>query len=97
YNFFFSSSRRHTIFSRDWSSDVCSSDLKVFTGVLDGNFKTISNLTIEGTQDRVGIWYGLRGTVKNIEFINAAISSTAAARAGLRSEERRVGKEIRYS
>lgn len=56
---------------------------KVFTGVLDGNFKTISNLTIEGTQDRVGIWYGLRGTVKNIEFINAAISSTAAARAGL--------------
>src|SRR5690606_40359452 len=25
--FFFSSSRRHTRFSRDWSSDVCSSDL----------------------------------------------------------------------
>src|SRR5690606_40947247 len=24
---FFSSSRRHTRFSRDWSSDVCSSDL----------------------------------------------------------------------
>src|SRR5690606_40639272 len=24
---FFSSRRRHTIFSRDWSSDVCSSDL----------------------------------------------------------------------
>src|SRR5690606_21214690 len=27
--FFFSSRRRHTRFSRDWSSDVCSSDLKV--------------------------------------------------------------------
>src|SRR5690606_41145994 len=26
--FFFSSRRRHTIFSRDWSSDVCSSDLE---------------------------------------------------------------------
>src|SRR5690606_40952700 len=26
--FFFSSSRRHTRFSRDWSSDVCSSDLE---------------------------------------------------------------------
>src|SRR5690606_41028535 len=26
--FFFSSRRRHTIFSRDWSSDVCSSDLR---------------------------------------------------------------------
>src|SRR5690606_40595524 len=25
--FFFSSRRRHTMFSRDWSSDVCSSDL----------------------------------------------------------------------
>src|SRR5215475_8648799 len=27
YLFFFSSRRRHTRFSRDWSSDVCSSDL----------------------------------------------------------------------
>src|SRR5690606_40273006 len=27
YIFFFSSRRRHTRFSRDWSSDVCSSDL----------------------------------------------------------------------
>src|SRR5690606_39460902 len=26
--FFFSSRRRHTMFSRDWSSDVCSSDLR---------------------------------------------------------------------
>src|SRR5256884_7366807 len=28
--FFFSSRRRHTRCSRDWSSDVCSSDLKKF-------------------------------------------------------------------
>src|SRR5690606_3301222 len=28
--FFFSSRRRHTSFSRDWSSDVCSSDLLGF-------------------------------------------------------------------
>src|SRR5699024_11344896 len=27
YNFFFSSRRRHTRSKRDWSSDVCSSDL----------------------------------------------------------------------
>src|SRR5690606_40609231 len=27
HSFFFSSRRRHTRFSRDWSSDVCSSDL----------------------------------------------------------------------
>src|SRR5690606_28091630 len=30
---FFSSRRRHTSFSRDWSSDVCSSDLVVAGGV----------------------------------------------------------------
>src|SRR5690606_40731117 len=29
--FFFSSRRRHTRFSRDWSSDVCSSDLSKAT------------------------------------------------------------------
>ena len=28
--FFFSSRRRHTRFGRDWSSDVCSSDLKKY-------------------------------------------------------------------
>src|SRR5690606_32131837 len=28
FRFFFSSRRRHTRFSRDWSSDVCSSDLE---------------------------------------------------------------------
>src|SRR5690606_41781918 len=31
YDFFFSSRRRHTRFSRDWSSDVCSSDLNTPT------------------------------------------------------------------
>src|SRR6266536_3361059 len=29
FHFFFSSRRRHTISTRDWSSDVCSSDLVV--------------------------------------------------------------------
>src|SRR5690606_39207977 len=33
-SFFFSSRRRHTRFSRDWSSDVCSSDLFGFIDVL---------------------------------------------------------------
>src|SRR5690606_13293913 len=35
--FFFSSRRRHTRFSRDWSSDVCSSDLQA------GDFPHISH------------------------------------------------------
>src|SRR5690606_11072935 len=34
--FFFSSRRRHTRFSRDWSSDVCSSDLMVYGKVAYG-------------------------------------------------------------
>src|SRR6266511_3243172 len=33
--FFFSSRRRHTRFSRDWSSDVCSSDLEALGDVLE--------------------------------------------------------------
>src|SRR5690606_41581576 len=32
--FFFASRRRHTSFSRDWSSDVCSSDLDIFPALL---------------------------------------------------------------
>src|SRR5207247_10538894 len=32
--FFFSSRRRHTRSTRDWSSDVCSSDLSILAGVL---------------------------------------------------------------
>src|SRR5699024_11701681 len=35
--FFFSSRRRHTRSKRDWSSDVCSSDLKV--GVVVGSIR----------------------------------------------------------
>src|SRR5690606_40763045 len=30
--FFYSSRRRHTRFSRDWSSDVCSSDPRIYGG-----------------------------------------------------------------
>src|SRR5699024_12735425 len=32
--FFFSSRRRHTRSKRDWSSDVCSSDLSLFPSIL---------------------------------------------------------------
>src|SRR5204862_3632462 len=37
--FFFSSRRRHTRSLRDWSSDVCSSDLT--TGVIAGHYQII--------------------------------------------------------
>src|SRR2546422_4621907 len=35
--FFFSSRRRHTRCSRDWSSDVCSSDLSCLSGGIDAS------------------------------------------------------------
>src|SRR5690606_40159476 len=34
FTFFFSVRRRHTRFSRDWSSDVCSSDLEEERGLI---------------------------------------------------------------
>src|SRR5207253_5729681 len=42
--FFFSSRRRHTRWPRDWSSDVCSSDLGVRQGALQGEFTTRNTL-----------------------------------------------------
>src|SRR5690606_40106333 len=44
--FFFSSRRRHTRFSRDWSSDVCSSDLASWE---------ISSVGSEHYLDKVGV------------------------------------------
>src|SRR6266436_1758597 len=37
YEFFFSSRRRHTRCSRDWSSDVCSSDLETSSPAVHGH------------------------------------------------------------
>src|SRR5690606_40238672 len=47
--FFFASRRRHTRFSRDWSSDVCSSDLLSLK-----RFCTVHNESIH----RVRYWIG---------------------------------------
>src|SRR5690606_39697085 len=44
--FFFSSRRRHTRFSRDWSSDVCSSDLVVAKTSLRQRFDGNSQLVV---------------------------------------------------
>src|SRR5690606_683742 len=45
-SFFFSSGRRHTRFSRDWSSDVCSSDLISIT--LAGVYPRTRRFTLVG-------------------------------------------------
>src|SRR3989449_8421628 len=50
--FFFSSRRRHTRCSRDWSSDVCSSDL--FTGAFHGRTYGGLSLTASKSIQRAG-------------------------------------------
>src|SRR2546429_4700404 len=42
YFFFFSSRRRHTRCSRDWSSDVCSSDLYLIWVILQQAFSPLA-------------------------------------------------------
>src|SRR2546429_3969084 len=86
--FFFSSRRRHTRCSRDWSSDVCSSDLIEWGTATDGQriYVAIANsdhlpytLVPSGQQITWGAWSALDVATGKI----------------LRSEERRVGKECR--
>src|SRR6266702_8458730 len=61
--FFFSSRRRHTRWPRDWSSDVCSSDLRVAGSSLSANFLVlVPNLTVRdrvrGVDERTGLSTG---------------------------------------
>src|SRR5690606_40544498 len=49
--FFFSSRRRHTRFSRDWSSDVCSSDL---TNVHIDHFVSVDFVGFKEMVDALG-------------------------------------------
>src|SRR3712207_8541188 len=89
--FFFSSRRRHTIYWRDWSSDVCSSDL---SGPADG-------LVAEARLAHGG---GVVDVAEVEEHVAAHGRAEALRREGAelvplgqqhRSEERRVGKECR--
>src|SRR5690554_7231638 len=80
--FFFSSRRRHTRCGRDWSSDVCSSDLFNQLLLLTNNvsLSQINRLINQKNQ---------RSNYKRQKPIFVTI------RLGKRSEERRVGKECR--
>src|SRR5438874_9328084 len=101
--FFFSCSRRHTRSLRDWSSDVCSSDLEGRDS--PGNH---GRLCVKG---RYGWDYALheqrltKPLIRRPEFypkgpLSNEVKDSAARQAGGlvnydRSEERRVGKECR--
>src|SRR5690606_40527763 len=87
-SFFFSSRRRHTRFSRDWSSDVCSSDL-VGKAL---RLARLQRLPHEEVKTAIQ-FYNYPPGEKNLgaSFLNVPRSLERL----LRSEERRVGKECR--
>src|SRR5207247_8296792 len=87
--FFFSSRRRHTRSTRDWSSDVCSSDLAAalgqFFGPVGQNVGRLSHEVHAAKDDHAALAIG-RGRLAELVAVAAKIA---------RSEERRVGKECR--
>src|SRR5439155_3372190 len=88
--FFFSSRRRHTRWPRDWSSDVCSSDLlrRMFSaGLFLGTPFTIGYIS--------AYVFNARSAQSAYHTMEVALLSVALAGGAMRSEERRVGKECR--
>src|SRR3712207_8731868 len=85
YVFFFSSRRRHTRYWRDWSSDVCSSDLGTKVTLRGERMYEFLDKLIAVSLPRVR---DFRGVSKK------AFDGRGNYTLG-RSEERRVGKECR--
>src|SRR5690625_6224943 len=85
--FFFSSRRRHTSWPRDWSSDVCSSDLELRAGGDTAGADRYDNLTKVALQKQISY----EQEVKDAEPMLASQREVVAKLK--RSEERRVGKE----
>src|SRR6266511_4529322 len=87
--FFFSSRRRHTRFSRDWSSDVCSSDLNVVYDLKFEGFKnlgandtfTFSYTTASACSDSLG-YTASPMTVTNTETDGDSLQSTSVGTGG---------------
>src|SRR5258707_7097806 len=82
---FFSSRRRHTRYWRDWSSDVCSSDLGLFD----------LRATPVGTSDAPSALEKLGNVYPGVEIHANLIAGMLDGKLKHRSEERRVGKECR--
>src|SRR5690606_39635227 len=93
--FFFSSRRRHTRFSRDWSSDVCSSDLiGAELTPLKKNYGALEDRKIsKATAEKFGVWR--EGDTTYFPYFNDGKHLANKVRLPDRSEERRVGKECR--
>src|SRR3712207_7621545 len=90
--FFFSSRRRHTRYWRDWSSDVCSSDLSLKLRVKNRKSRSRARIAATGCKYASAL-VEVRG--KNAPDLRTADLMLGSKRLGRRSEERRVGKECR--
>src|SRR5699024_11271770 len=88
--FFFSSRRRHTRSKRDWSSDVCFSDLAPPTNASAG-YLVISRQVRSITADALAIAAG-QVVALIYPLVSLPLLARALGAAALRSEERRVGK-----
>src|SRR5690606_40707602 len=95
-----SSRRRHTRFSRDWSSDVCSSDLAIikYRGWAASSEyirrNTDDPITTNGLGDTQYVVTGY-GINTQLSKMLSRKTELAVRYAFVRSEERRVGKEAR--
>src|SRR5690606_39920444 len=94
---FFSSRRRHTRFSRDWSSDVCSSDLheeklamlNQAKAQLSHEFKALATQILDENSRKMAEQN--RDTLDNVlQPLRLQLSDFRQKR----SEERRVGKSV---
>src|SRR5947209_10654872 len=95
--FFFSSRRRHTRYWRDWSSDVCSSDLRGGRALTEffGRFTRFEQPTLSDGEPLIGRSLRLLELRDRGERLQLTAVQCFAFFFGLRSEERRVGKECR--
>src|SRR5690606_40664792 len=93
-DFFFSSRRRHTRFSRDWSSDVCSSDLRDFYWYSPTLKRQLENVTGDILVSPANEGEVLRVLAAAYE-LGIPVTPRGTGTGNYRSEERRVGKEGR--
>src|SRR5699024_11666212 len=96
---FFSSRRRHTSSKRDWSSDVCSSDLKLLSICCQLGFEMPKTLDFTGFFSPEA---SLSGRAAPHGWYPGWSAASPDGRCpcrhhrSARSEERRVGKECRW-
>src|SRR5947209_18766181 len=86
--FFFSSRRRHTRYWRDWSSDVCSSDLA------GGRIDLIVD-RLQSARRQLVLQVAVPGFHLQVLPCAHLVENGRQLILGQRSEERRVGKECR--